>query len=83
MSYGVNFALTKNIFKNIDVNVDVLVKQFVNLKGNYAEADASAEAIGKNTLTETVTQAGVVENFGSYSFSESVAATNDFYYYIG
>ena len=59
---------------NLTVNKDVFAE--VDLTGNLATAEASADAIGENAdglLAETDTFAQVTE-FGAFSFSEALAA---------
>lgn len=63
-----------NILKNIDVHVSV--------KGNSALANATADAVGHNTVTETLTQTAVAQGVGSSSVSESLSATSGFHYNI-
>ncbi len=63
---------------DIDVNVDLLIDKdvtsTVDILGNLATAEASADAFGLNTLSETETFAQAVEFTLSQSFSQSTAA---------
>jgi hypothetical protein len=74
---GVHFAST--VTKTVDVteayklNVDEKIKSIVDLKGNAAEAQATADAYGKDTKTITDTAAQAT-NYSSESFSKSIAA---------
>lgn len=68
----VAIAELTNIVKNIDVHVSV--------KGNSALANATADAIGQNTVTETLTQTAVAQGVGSSSVSESMSATSGFHW---
>ncbi|MGZ5898978.1 MAG: hypothetical protein ACXWLB_01600 [Reyranella sp.] len=61
--------------KNIDVRAFVV--------GNSAIANATADAIGPNSHSETLTQTLAVEHVGSSSASESVSATNGFHFFLG
>ena len=56
------------------VKEQVEVKQRLNLKGNFAKAEAAADAKGKNTKSETLTDAKVIQGRSSASFSDSEAA---------
>ena len=54
---------------DVDVNVDKYVNAEVDLDGNLATSEGSADAFGKNTLTEVEvfaqTTSGSSESFGS------------------
>jgi hypothetical protein len=79
MSYDVSF------FKNVRVNEDVDIDKSFDIRafvfGNSAMANATADAVGYNTHTETLTQTVAVEHRGSSSVSESVSATNGAHWY--
>ena len=62
-----------NIHKTIAANVDV--------HGNSAVSNATADALGHNTVTETLTQTTVAQGVGSSSVSESVSATSGSYFH--
>jgi hypothetical protein len=71
---------TVDITKNVDLFVTKEVFSFVDLTGNLATAEASADAIGEGAeglLAETDTFAQVTA-FGAFSFSESLAAYDPF-----
>ncbi|MBE9199034.1 MULTISPECIES: hypothetical protein [unclassified Nodularia (in: cyanobacteria)] len=55
-----------DIFKKVDIKVDVY--------GNFADAQAIAQAYGKNTDAETITFAEVYEGVSSDAASRSTAA---------
>ena len=62
------------IDKQIDISAYV--------KGNSALANATADALGSNTATETLTQTTVVQGVGSSSVSESLSATSGYHHYL-
>ena len=67
-----------DIDKDVNLNVNKDVFSFVDLQGNLATAEASADAIGETgvgggLLAETDTFAQVTED-GAFSFSEALAA---------
>lgn len=74
---GFNFDYTKHgqvyVQKYIDIAARVHVKP--EIKGNFADGEAAATAYGKNTYTETLTFADVIEGVLSRSGSSSIAAT--------
>ncbi len=53
-----------------------------HVRGNIATADASADASGLNTDSETWTATSVVQGLGSASVSKSVSLTNGAHYYF-
>ena len=77
---GIEFAKLVNIYENTQVNKDIDVNAFV--KGNSAFANATADAIGHNTVTETLTQTQVAQGMGSHSDSESLSATHGFFFHV-
>ena len=71
-----------DIDKNVNLNVNKDVFSTVDLQGNLATAEASADAIDPNgnaegLLAETDTFAQVTED-GAFSFSEALAAYDFF-----
>ena len=78
MSTDVSFLKYANIFEFAAINKYINVNAYVD--GNSAIANATADAIGPNSHTETLTQTGAVQFVGSSSVSESVSAT-DFYHF--
>ncbi len=74
----VNFST--NVLKNVDIvvtvdlDIDKDVSSTVDVLGNLATAEASADAFGFDTLSETETFAQAVEFTLSQSFSQSTAA---------
>jgi hypothetical protein len=79
MSTDVSFLKYSNIFEQASINKHINVSAFVD--GNSAIANATADAIGPNTHTETLTQTGAVQFLGSSSVSESVSATDYYHFY--
>ena len=75
-----NVKFNTDVFKDVDIKVDVNVDIFkdvdskTDIKGNLATAEASADALGHDTLSETESFAQVIENKLSQSFSSSLAA---------
>ena len=74
-----NTNVMKFIELNKDVELTVLKTVFadVDIEGRLATAEASADALGIDTLAETDTFAQVDET-GSFAYSQSLAATDDF-----
>jgi hypothetical protein len=75
-----------DVYKNVAVNLYKNINVFNNLysapyvKGNFADAEAAANAYGKDTFSETLTFGEVAEGYYSRSYSESMAATNGYQY---
>jgi hypothetical protein len=63
----VNFDEKFKLFKDIKVKVDI--------KGNTATAEADADALGKNTVTQSFTKTTVIQGYGSSSQSTSISST--------
>jgi hypothetical protein len=76
--YDVSFFKNVNIVDRALINKDIDVRAYVD--GNSAIDNATADALGPNTHTETLTQTTAVQFRGSSSISESVSAT-DFYHF--
>jgi hypothetical protein len=68
----VSFTKYVNIFDKVYVDKFIDVDVFV--KGNSALANATADALGPNTHTETLTQTWAVQGEYSGSVSESLSA---------
>jgi hypothetical protein len=79
MSLDVSFFKNVNVRENVDVDKSFDIRAFVF--GNSAMANATADAVGYNTHTETLTQTVAVEHRGSSSVSESISATNGAHWY--
>lgn len=77
-----DFTFTKyvNIKENVDIdkNVDVHTHVF----GNLGMANATADAYGPNTASETITESHAWQGYGSSAASESVSATSGAHYHI-
>jgi hypothetical protein len=71
--YSVYFNKYVNVHDTVHVNKDIDVSAYV--KGNSAMANATADAMGHNSTTETLTQTTSVEGIGSSSVSESLSAS--------
>jgi hypothetical protein len=76
-TFDVSFTKYVNILENVDVNKDVNAHVFI--KGNLADANATADAIGHNTLAQTLTETHTVEGYGSSASSESLSASTKAY----
>jgi hypothetical protein len=74
MTFDVSFLKYVNVNENVDIDKSIDVRAFVF--GNSAMANATADAIGPNSHSETLTQTTAVQGIGSSSVSESVSATN-------
>jgi len=78
VGYDVSF------FKNTAILDVALIEKAIDVRayvdGNSAIANATADALGPNSHTETLTQTTAVEHLGSSSVSESVSAT-DYYHF--
>jgi hypothetical protein len=77
---GPDFSLTvyKNLVARVDKDISIRALVFVApfIKGNLADAEAKASALGRDSYSETLTFADVVEGLGSQSASHSVAASS-------
>lgn len=75
---SLNLRVFKNVLiqklKNIHINARLNARS--NVHGNLAEAEAGANAVGRNTFAETLTITDVKQGRSSSAFSESVSATN-------
>jgi len=74
----VSFFKYVSIFDRALIDKDIDVRAYVD--GNSAIANATADALGPNTHTETLTETTAVQFRGSSSVSESVSAT-DYYHF--
>jgi hypothetical protein len=72
-------TFTKTVAVLDTVNVAKLFNIQAFVLGNSAMANATADALGPNTHTETLTTTTSVWNVGSASVSESVSASNQFH----
>lgn len=77
-NYDVSFFKYVSIFDRALIDKDIDVRAYVD--GNSAIANATADALGPNTHTETLTETTAVQFRGSSSVSESVSAT-DYYHF--
>jgi hypothetical protein len=78
---SIDFFKVAETFDFAQVQKSIDVRAFV--VGNSAIANATADAIGPNSHSETLTQTLAVEHVGSSSASESVSATNGFHFFLG
>jgi hypothetical protein len=75
----VSFLKLVAVQELVDINKSIDVSAFVH--GNSAIANATADAIGPNSHSETLTQTTAVQGVGSSSVSESLSATNGSYFH--
>lgn len=68
-----------NINEKIKIDIDKKVNSFVDIKGNLATAQSSADAYGSNTLAETNTFVQTTP-YSSESYSSGVAGTGYYSY---
>jgi len=78
-AFDVSFLKYVNVDERVDVDKSFDIRAFVH--GNSAMANATADALGPNTHTETLTQTTAVQGLGSSSVSESISATNGWHFY--
>jgi hypothetical protein len=77
--FDVSFNKYVNVNENVDIDKSIDVRAYVH--GNSAIANATADAIGYNSHSETLTQTTSVKNYGSSSVSESVSASTGSYFH--
>jgi hypothetical protein len=75
----VSFLKYVNVHENVDVDKSFDIRAYVS--GNSAMANATADAIGYNSHSETLTKTFAVDNHASGSVSESVSATQSAYFH--
>jgi hypothetical protein len=80
ISTSVQFTKLVQVLDQVEVDKSFEIAAFV--VNNSAMADATADALGYNTHTETLTTANTVEHVGSASASQSIAASDGFHYSI-
>ncbi|MDH6061812.1 hypothetical protein NWP17_15455 [Chrysosporum bergii ANA360D] len=82
---GGGFSIFNEKFENIESAVNVNINKALNVQvdilGNFADAQAVAQAYGKNTDAETITFAEVEEGVYSDAASRSTAAAFPGYEY--
>jgi len=79
--YDVSFTKLVNIAELTQVVKQIDASAWVH--GNSAMANATADALGANSVTETLTQTTVANGVGSSSVSESLSATSGFHWHFG
>ncbi|NJL46283.1 MAG: hypothetical protein HC929_00690 [Leptolyngbyaceae cyanobacterium SM2_5_2] len=67
-----------DIKENLKINKEFYGKTVV--KGNFAGAQANADAVGKNTSTQAITETFVLQGKASSSVATSVSATSGYSY---
>jgi hypothetical protein len=77
-AFAISFAKLVQIVEKVDIEKDIDVRAFVVGNSALADAKGEADALGPNSVTETLalTQTAVVQGVGSSSSSiaESVSA---------
>jgi hypothetical protein len=81
MASNITFTKFNDTFDVAQVFKTLSISAFVN--GNSAIANATADAFGPNSHSETLTETHAVQFLGSSAASESVSATNGFHFFIG
>ena len=69
----VSFLKLVAVQENVDIDKSINVSAYVH--GNSAIANATADALGYNSHSETLTQTTSVQGVGSSSVSESLSAS--------
>ena len=77
--FDVSFLQVVNVQENVDIDKSINVRAYVH--GNSAIANATADAIGYNSHSETLTQTTSVQGFGSSSVSESLSASTGSFFH--
>ena len=77
--FDVSFNKYVNVNENVDIDKSIDVRAFVH--GNSAIANATADALGYNSHSETLTQTTSVQVVGSSSVSESVSASTGSFFH--
>ncbi|MBF2047344.1 hypothetical protein HJG54_19425 [Leptolyngbya sp. NK1-12] len=70
--------VTAKITEVLDIKKNFVGKTLVI--GNFAGAEATANAMGKDTSTQAISSTTVVQGKGSSSNATSVSATNGYYF---
>jgi len=80
MAASLDFSKFVSIQETADITKAVAVH--ANIFGQVALADATADALGPNTTSQTLTETHAVWGVGTSAASESLSATNGFFYHI-
>jgi hypothetical protein len=77
VSGGLRGSVNLDVYKKsyIDIYVNKYVSSYANPKGNLADAEAYADAVGKDSLAETLTLSSTTP-FSSNAYSGSTSASN-------
>jgi hypothetical protein len=81
-STGTSLDFTKlvDIYEKAQIDKSIDVQAYVH--GNTGMANATADAFGPNTISETLTETHAFQGHGSSAASESLSATNGYEYHI-
>jgi hypothetical protein len=75
-----------DFYKNVDITENAQIDKSVDVRafvhGNVGIANATADAFGPNTVSETLTETHAFQGHGSSAASESLSATNGHEYHI-
>jgi hypothetical protein len=81
-STGSTFDFSKyvDIYEKAQIDKSIDVNAYIH--GNVGMANATADALGPNTVSETLTETHAIQGFGSSAASESLSATSGYDYHI-
>ncbi len=89
--YGFNFPVSFDQKFEHDLDSNVYIKEYVdvrkyvfsdaNVDGNTGISNAKADAIGPNSIAETINTTWAIYGQGSGAYGSSVSATDVDYYY--
>ena len=77
IDYSVYFNKLISVRDTVQVNKDFDVRAYV--KGTSADAEATADALGRDSHAQTLTQTTAVEGVGSSATSTSVSLATKYY----
>jgi hypothetical protein len=77
VSGGLRGSVNLDVYKKsyIDIYVNKYVSSYANPKGNLADAEAYADAVGKDSLAETLTLSSTTP-YSSSAYSGSTSASD-------
>lgn len=72
---GYYFGPSSNTTVTENLNIRKYFESKTNIRGNFAGAEAGADALGKNSSTQAVTYTSTIQGFGSTSTATSVSGS--------
>ena len=81
-STGSSLDFWKNVNINEYAKIHKTVDVAAHILGNVGMSNATADALGTNTVSETLTETHAIQGFGSSAASESLSATSGYDYHI-